>query len=82
MTASASFLISRKHDTAAVHVYFVRGRVLNAAHVGRCLRHVGSSVGADCIVTQEEEIGTRTIMGYATPGSGPCEMAPELVVSR
>ena len=34
------------------------------------------------MVMQEEEIETRTVMGYATPGSGPCEMAPELIVSR
>ena len=34
------------------------------------------------MVMQEEVVGTRTVMGYATPGSGPCEMAPELIVSR
>ena len=80
MTAPASFQTSHKHETAALHLCFRHGRDAMAAHVGRCL--VGSSAGADCMVTQEEEVGTRTVMGYATPGSGPCEMAPELVVSR
>lgn len=33
------------------------------------------------LLVQEEEIGTRTVMGYATPASSPCAKAPELVVS-
>ena len=82
MTAPASFLTSHKHETAACHLCFRHGRGFTAAHMGRCLEDSRSSAGADCMVMQEEETGTRTVMGYATPGSGPCEMAPELVVSR
>lgn len=34
----------------------------------------------ECCVLQEEELGTRVVMGRVTAPSDPCEKAPELVV--